>query len=85
MNVRIRLERIEAMTSKVKVRLITAALFLLVASAFAGSIAGTLSWYVYYVKATLSFKGTSVADAEQIQVGIETSSYTDGNNNTSFN
>ena len=63
------------MTNKTKVRLITTALFLLVASAFVGSITGTLSWYVYYLRATLSFRGTSVADAEQIQVGIVSPSY----------
>lgn len=67
------------MTNKVKVRLTITALFLLMAFAFVGSITGTLSWYVYYLRATLSFRGTSVADAEQIQVGIVAPSYIEGN------
>ena len=50
---------------------------MLVASAFVGSITGTLSWYVYYVRATLSFRGTSVTDAEQIQIGLESPTYED--------
>lgn len=58
------------MTNKAKVTLITAGLFLVMVSALIGSITGTLAWYMYYVRATASFSGTSVADAEQIQIGI---------------
>ena len=58
------------MGNKAKVRLITLGLFLTMAFALIGSITSTVAWYAYYVRATMSFRGTSVADAEQIQVGI---------------
>ena len=58
------------MGNKAKVRIITLGLFLTMAFALIGSITSTVAWYAYYVRATMSFRGTSVADAEQIQVGI---------------
>lgn len=58
------------MGNTAKVRLITLGLFLTMAFALIGSITSTVAWYAYYVRATMSFRGTSVADAEQIQVGI---------------
>ena len=48
------------------------------AFALIGSITSTVAWYAYYVRATMSFRGTSVADAEQIQIGIVANDNGDG-------
>ena len=58
------------MTTKTKVGLLTAGLFLVMVSALVGSITSTIAWYMYLVRVTGSFSGTSVADAEQIQIGL---------------
>ena len=58
------------MTTKTRIGLMTAGLFLVMVSALVGSITSTVAWYMYLVRATASFSGTSVADAEQIQIGI---------------
>ena len=66
------------MGNKAKVRIITLGLFLTMAFALIGSITSTVAWYAYYVRATMSFRGTSVADAEQIQIGIVANDNGDG-------
>ena len=41
-------------------------------ASFVGAISGTLSWWAYSTRSTLSFDGTSVYSAELLQVGIRT-------------
>lgn len=38
--------------------------------AFVGASTGTLAWYAYSTRASLSYKGVSIAKTEQLQVGI---------------
>lgn len=40
-------------------------------AAFAGSIAGTISWYAYSTRVRVSYQGTSVMTTEQLQIGLE--------------
>ena len=39
---------------------------------FAGSLSGALAWYAYSTRVTAEYTGTSVVQAEQLQVGILT-------------
>lgn len=38
---------------------------------FVGVTSGTLAWYAYSTRATLAYKGVSVYNAEQLQIGIQ--------------
>lgn len=40
------------------------------AASFAGAISGTLAWYAYSARTKVSYAGTSVANSEQLQIGI---------------
>ncbi len=40
--------------------------------AFGGALAGTLAWYSYATRASLSYGGTSVYSTEQLQMGLRT-------------
>lgn len=40
--------------------------------AFAGTVTGTLAWYAYATRASLSLGGTSVFSTEQLQMGLKT-------------
>ena len=35
-----------------------------------GTVSGTLAWYSYSTRATLSYSGTSVSNTVQLQIGI---------------
>lgn len=41
--------------------------------AFAGALTGTLAWYAYATRASVSLDGTSVYSTEQLQMGLKTS------------
>lgn len=41
--------------------------------AFGGALAGTLAWYSYATRASISYGGTSVYSTEQLQMGLVTS------------
>lgn len=43
---------------------------LLTVLSLAGATTGTLAWYAYVTRAQLSYMGTSVAKAEQLEIGI---------------
>ena len=38
---------------------------------FTGVISGTRAWYAYATRASLSYGGTSVANTEQLQIGLK--------------
>jgi hypothetical protein len=40
--------------------------------AFAGAISGTLAWYAYATRASVSYGGTSVYSTAQLQIGLKT-------------
>lgn len=44
--------------------------------AFAGAISGTLAWYAYATRASVSYGGTSVYSTAQLQIGLKTDSKT---------
>ena len=56
-----------------KWRILTAMLSITTVTAFAGAISGTLAWYEYSTRASLSYEGTSVYNTEQLQIGVSTS------------
>ena len=39
---------------------------------FAGTISGSLAWWAYSTRTSVSFHGTSIASSEQLQIGIKT-------------
>lgn len=41
--------------------------------AFAGAVSGTLAWYAYATRASVSYEGTSVYNTEQLQIGLKLS------------
>ena len=43
---------------------------LLTFMAFVGATTGTLAWYAYSTRASMSYMGTSVAKTEQLQIGL---------------
>lgn len=55
-----------------KVRVTTCALIVGVMGSFAGAITSTLAWYAYSTTASVAYKGTSIGQSEQLQVGIKT-------------
>ena len=55
-----------------KWRILTAMLSITTVTAFAGAISGTLAWYEYSTRASLSYEGTSVYNTEQLQIGLIT-------------
>lgn len=55
-----------------KFHITTALLAFGVISSFAGALASSLAWYAYSVQATLGYYGTTVAQTEQLQLGIKT-------------
>ena len=61
------------MKTKLKIPFLTVGLGSLVFLGFAGTISGSLAWWAYSTRATVSYQGTSVASSEQIQIGIKTS------------
>ena len=39
-------------------------------AAFAGTISGSIAWYAYSTRATVTYSGTSVAESVQLQIGL---------------
>ena len=60
------------MKSSRKAGLLTTTLIAATMFTFLGSIAGSISWFNYVTKATMSYSGTSVTVGEQLQIGIKT-------------
>ena len=61
------------MKTNIRWHLLSIGLGVLTTIGFAGSIAGSLAWWAYSTRASVSFQGTSVASSEQLQIGIKTS------------
>lgn len=53
-----------------KVRITTALLAMGIMTSFAGAVASSLAWYAYSTTATVAYKGTSVSQSEQLQIGL---------------
>lgn len=66
-----------------KSRFIVSAISVLTAASFVGLISGTLAWYANVTRVTVSYTGTSIAQAEQLQIGLvsDTDFTVDGENN----
>ena len=45
---------------------------LLVLATFVGSISGSLAWWAYSTRVTVSFQGTSINECEHLQIGLKT-------------
>ena len=58
--------------TKLKTRFLYAGFGLMFVAGLAGSISGSLAWWAYSTRASLSYQGTSVASSEQLQIGIKT-------------
>ena len=55
-----------------KWRLLTVLFSSSTALALLGSVAGSLAWYAYVTRVGVSYRGTSVASSEQLQIGLVT-------------
>ena len=44
---------------------------LFLVASFGGLVTGTVAWYAYTVRAGLTYEGTSVSNAERIQIGLK--------------
>ena len=60
------------MKSSRKAGLLTTTLIAATMFTFLGSIAGSISWFNYVTRATMSYSGTAVTVGEQLQIGIKT-------------
>ena len=58
------------MKSNKRVSLFLTGLSALTVLGIAGATSGTLAWYAYSTRASLAYKGVSIAKTEQLQVGI---------------
>lgn len=56
---------------KNKWRLLVGVLISTTLIAFTGAISSTLAWYAYATKATVSYGGTTIYNAEQLQAGLK--------------
>ena len=56
---------------KIGLKAIPVAIGLLTVATFAGSISGSLAWWAYSTRVTVSYQGTSVSTSEQLQIGIK--------------
>ncbi|MBQ9458150.1 MAG: hypothetical protein IJU64_06615 [Bacilli bacterium] len=53
-----------------KAHIFSAAMVLALTASFAGAISGTVAWYASSTRVTMSYQGTSVAQSEQLQIGL---------------
>ena len=60
------------MKSKLKLPLLSLGIGTLLVGGFAGTISGSLAWWAYSTRASISYQGTSVASSEQLQIGLKT-------------
>lgn len=51
--------------------LIPVGIGLLTFSAFVGSVSGSLAWWAYSTRTSVSYQGTSVSTSEQLQIGLK--------------
>ena len=56
---------------KIASRLIFGFLGLTTLGSMVGAISGTVAWYAYVTRATMSYSGTSVNSTKQLQIGIK--------------
>ena len=56
---------------KVSTKLLFGFLALSTLASMAGAISGTVAWYAYVTRATMSYSGTSVNSTKQLQIGIK--------------
>ena len=54
-------------------KLIPVGIGLLTFAGFVGSISGSLAWWAYSTRVTVSYQGTSVTTSEQLQIGLKIS------------
>ena len=52
-------------------KLIPVGIGLLTFSAFVGSVSGSLAWWAYSTRTSVSYQGTSVSTSEQLQIGLK--------------
>ena len=52
-------------------KLIPVGIGLLTLSAFVGSISGSIAWWAYSTRVSISYQGTSVSTSEQLQIGLK--------------
>ena len=60
------------MKTKNRIPFLSIGLTSLVFLGLAGSISGSLAWWAYSTRVSITYQGTSVASSEQLQVGIKT-------------
>ncbi len=54
-------------------KLIPVGISLLSLAAFVGSLSGSLAWWAYSTRVSVSYQGTSVTTSEQLQIGLKVS------------
>ena len=57
--------------NKLPVKLIFGFLGLATLASMVGAISGTVAWYAYVTRVTVSYSGTSVNSTKQLQIGIK--------------
>ena len=59
------------MNSKFALRVLGASLAVVATGSFVGALAGTVAWYAYSTRVSISYEGTSVANTEMLQIGLD--------------
>lgn len=58
--------------SRSKLHIFTVVSGIMISAGFAGSLAGTLAWWSYSTRSSITFYGTSVDISDMLQIGLET-------------
>ena len=63
------------MKTNLKWRLIPVGIGLVTFAAFVGSLSGSLAWWAYSTRVSVSYQGTSVTTSAQLQIGLKTTGF----------
>ena len=66
------------MKTNLKWRLIPVGIGLVTFAAFVGSLSGSLAWWAYSTRVSVSYQGTSVTTSAQLQIGLKTTGFGSG-------
>ena len=59
------------MNARMKIRILGAILSIGAVASFAGALSGTIAWYAYSTRVSISYSGTSVSNSEMLQIGLD--------------
>ncbi len=63
------------MKTNMKWRLLPVGIGLVTLAAFVGSISGSMAWWAYSTRVSVSYQGTSVTTSAQLQIGLKTTDF----------